>query len=359
MRRSTTGRAHPRPSPRGAVTGVASPEAPATGVSTSAAGAGSVAGAVKEGLGSRPKWLPPWLFYDAEGSRLFEKITTLPEYYLTRAETAILAAHGAPIVRAALAGRGTPPGLSVMELGAGTATKTQILLAAAVAHMRPWGGRCSFVPVDISRTVLIKARARLAAALPDLIVRPVVGDHEAACAVLAKLPRPRLVLFLGSSIGNFDDASNIALFNSVRNALDPGDAFILGADRRNPVEEILAAYDDAAGVTAAFNRNILVRINRELDGGFDPMAFDHVARWNEAESRVEMHLQSLSDQRVPIGALGMTVRFRRGETIHTESSVKYTDDRIRAILDAARFRHERSWFDARERFGLHLARAAS
>ena len=313
--------------------------------------------AVREGLVSRPKQLPPWLFYDAEGSRLFEQITALPEYYLTRAESEILTSHGTQVVRAALEGAHNPPLFSLMELGAGTATKSQILLQAAITQMRPWGGRCCFVPVDISETVLAAARARLHKALPDLIVRPIVGDHGAACAALGTLPPPRLVLFLGSSMGNFDDAANIALFGEVRLALDPGDTFVVGADRQNPVDEILAAYDDKAGVTAAFNRNILVRINRELGGQFDPSSFAHVARWNAAKSRVEMHLASIRQQRVRIRALGITVAFARGETIHTESSVKYTDDRVEAILSAAGFTHERTFLDAQARFGLHLARA--
>lgn len=321
---------------------------PSTGADT--------AQAVREGLASRPKWLPPWLFYDAEGSRLFEQITALPEYYLTRAETEILSEHGARIVSAALEGTHNPPGFSLMELGAGTAIKSQILLAAAIAHLRAWGGRCCFVPVDISETVLDEARARLQAELPDLVVRPIVGNHEDACAALGTLSPPRLVLFLGSSMGNFDDAGNIALFRSVRMSLNPGDTFLVGADRQNPIDEILAAYDDDAGVTAAFNRNILVRINRELGGEFDPSSFAHAARWNAAESRVEMHLASIRDQSIRIRALGITVPFKRGETIHTESSVKYSDDRVEAILTASGFVHERAFFDARARFGLHLAR---
>ena len=319
----------------------------------------AVARAVREGLTSHPKRLPPWLFYDADGSRLFEQITELPEYYLTRAESSILSKHGNRIVRAALDGSDRPPLLSLLELGAGTAVKTQILLGAAIAELRAWGGRCFFVPVDISGTVLDAARDRLAASLPELSVQPIVGNHEAACVALATLTPPRLALFLGSSMGNFDDTSNITLFRSVRESLGPGDAFLIGADRRNPIDEILAAYDDAAGVTAAFNRNILIRINRELGGQFDPDFFSHVARWNERESRVEMHLSSTRAQRVPIRALGMTVVFGRGETIHTESSIKYSDARIRRILDEAGFAHERLFLDDGKRFGLHLARPRS
>lgn len=357
MKRNMISRSHSKESSRVALLGAEPAKRSGTRRPATAVGTRTVAEAVREGLGARRKWLPPWLFYDAEGSRLFERITHQPEYYLTRAETEILSNHKDRIVRAALDGARNPLRFSVMELGAGTATKSQILLSSAVTQLRPWGGRVSFVPVDISETALVTARERLASALPELDVRPIVGDHEAACSALGTLPRPRLVLFLGSSMGNFDDGANISLFRAVRDALEPGDAFVVGADRRNPVPEILAAYDDEAGVTAEFNRNILARINRELAGQFDLSLFAHVARWNEKESRVEMHLESLTDQRVLIRGLGMMVTFRQGETIHTESSVKYDDHHVEAILNEAGFQLESSYVDTRARFGLHLARA--
>ena len=317
----------------------------------------AMARAVREGLAPGSKHLPAWLFYDQEGSRLFELITELPEYYLTRAERGIFAAHADAIVGAALENglgtRGAERVLDVMELGAGTATKSQILLEAGLSRL----GRCLFAPVDVSGAALAIAVERLERELPALTVRPIVGDHRAGCAELANLSSRRFVLFIGSSMGNFDDAENISLFRAVRAGLKPGDALLLGADRQNAPDELIRAYDDAAGVTAAFNKNSLAHINRELGGEFDLDAFRHVARWNAHHSRIEMHLESTCAQRVRIGALDLTVQLESGETIHTESSVKYSNERIGSILQGAQLRLEQSFFDPEERFGVHLARA--
>jgi L-histidine N-alpha-methyltransferase len=318
----------------------------------------AMARVVRDGLCTPTKHLPAWLFYDAEGSRLFELITELPEYYLTRAERGIFVDRADEIIGAALegpipfAGR-TPRVLDVMELGAGTATKSQILLAATLERL----GRCLFAPVDVSSAALKIAEDRLRTELPELVIRPIFGDHQKGCSELAKLSPRRFVLFIGSSMGNFADAENIALFASVRAALEPGDALLIGADRQKDVGDLIAAYDDAQGVTAAFNKNMLTRLNRELGAEFDLDAFRHVARWNADASRIEMHLESTCDQRVRIGGLDLSVRFARGETIHTESSVKYSDDRIRSILNRAGFSCERTFFDPEARFGVHLARA--
>ncbi len=322
-----------------------------------AGSAKAMARAVTEGLSRRAKELPAWMFYDAEGSRLFELITELPEYYLTRAERGIFTENADAIIGTALENgigtRGAERVLDVMELGAGTASKSQILLEAALSRL----GRCLFAPVDVSGAALAIAVDRLERELPDLIMKPIVGDHRAGCAELSKLSSRRLVLFIGSSMGNFDDAQNIALFRAVRAGLKPGDVLLLGADRPKDPGELVRAYDDTQGVTAAFNKNVLAHINRELGGEFDLDAFRHVARWNAAESRIEMHLESSIAQRVRIGALDLSVDFARGETIHTESSVKYSNERIGSILGSAELRLEQSFFDADKRFGVHLARA--
>jgi len=308
-----------------------------------------VADAVRAGLTKRDKTIPPWLFYDEVGSRLFERITTLPEYYLTRAERSIFERHGAAIVAAAADGQR----LTIVELGAGTATKSQILLRAAVVLQ----GRCLYVPVDVSCAALDEARLRIGREEPNVSVEPLALRHEDAFPEIARLAGRRLVLFIGSSIGNHDEASAIALLSGVRRALRAGDAFLLGTDLRKDPAVLIAAYDDAAGVTAAFNKNVLARINRELGGKFDLDRFRHVALWNERGCRIEMHLESTEDQRVPIAALGIEIAFRRGERIHTESCVKYDEAMVDRLLGAAGFRRETTVKDARGQFAVHLARA--
>jgi len=308
-----------------------------------------VAAAVREGLGAAPRRLPPWLFYDAEGSRLFEAITRLPEYYLTRVERELLEAHADEIVALA-AGDAR---LHVVELGAGTAEKSQLILAAAVRRQ----GHTLFLPVDVSGEALEAAVARLARELPAVEVRPLRLHHEAALGEVASLGPRRLVLFIGSSIGNLEDAEAVALLSRVRASLAPGGALLLGADRKKDPAVLLPAYDDAAGVTAAFNLNLLRRLNRELDARFDLGAFRHVALWNEAASRIEMHLESQRPQEVRIEALDLTVRLARGERIHTESSHKYDEATIDRILGEAGFRRERTFTDPGGLFGVHLARA--
>jgi len=320
---------------------------------TPPAGAHSaIAADVRTGLLAARKSLPPRLFYDERGSALFEQITELPEYYLTRTERAILEREAGPIVRLA-AGQPRRP-LQVLELGAGSAVKSQILLAALVREQ----GRTVFVPVDISASAQRECAERLGRELPEVEVRPVVGRHEDALAAIRGLAPRRLLLFLGSSVGNLSDAEAVALLTAVRGHLTPGDTFLLGADRCRDPAILLPAYDDSQGVTAAFNLNVLVRINRELGGHFDPDRFAHRAIWNEAGSAIEMHLESLVEQRVAIDALGLQVPFRAGETIHTETSAKYADDRVERIVGAAGFLRERTFSDDQGRFGLHLCRAA-
>jgi L-histidine Nalpha-methyltransferase len=305
----------------------------------------SIADEVRTGLSARPKWLPPKLFYDAAGSELFEQITRLPEYYLTRTETAILRSQAASMIRAA----GVPP--SVVELGAGTATKTRIILEALQAQR----GHVRFYPVDVSQPALSTAEDNLRS-LTGVEVDAIVADYTLGMDFVAGLPGPRLILYLGSSIGNFEPLQASLLLSRLRTRLSRGDTLLLGADLAKPASVLLPAYDDAAGVTAAFNRNLLVRINRELGANFDPRLFLHVARWNQEASRIEIYLRSLRAQQVAIRALRMTVDFERGETIHTENSYKFTLPMVEAILANGGFVRECTWYDSRRWFALHLAR---
>src|ERR1700734_2030054 len=239
----------------------------------------AIASEVLHGLTERPKKLSPWLFYDEAGSRLFEEITELPEYYVTRTERQILAQHAEEIVAAAASGRD----LSIIELGAGTATKTGLLLDAAVAHQ----GSVTYYPIDVSETALQEARTRLESEMPQVTVEPIVADYTEGmrqnnAGGLGGAGR-RLVLYIGSSIGNFSPADAIEVLRGVRAQLSPGDNLLLGTDMVKDIRMLLAAYDDAAGVTARFNMNVLVRINRELDANFDTQLFRHRARWNEEQ----------------------------------------------------------------------------
>jgi dimethylhistidine N-methyltransferase len=315
---------------------------------------GAVFDAVRAGLlveAGGQRSLPPWLFYDDEGSRLFEAITELPEYYLTRTERALLEANADDIVARA---RGDAARLHLVELGAGTASKTQLLLAALVRQQ----GSALFMPIDVSGGALNVARARLARELPAVEVRAVVGRHDEAVEHVRALGARRLVCFIGSSLGNFSDEENVALLSSVASALAPGGALLLGADRRKAPATLLPAYDDDAGVTARFNKNILLRLNRELGADFDVAAFKHEARFDDERSRIEMHLVATREMTVRVPGLPTPLAFRAGESIHTENSVKYDDTRIDRILTTASFVREHSYVDDEGRFGLHLCRRA-
>ena len=313
--------------------------------------ASSIAGDVLRGLTARAKWLPPHLFYDAEGSRLYELITELPEYYPTRTERAILQEHASDLVaRAATTARP----LAIVELGAGSATKTTLVLEATLRRQ----GRCVYVPIDVSESALDDCRDRLGRELPAVDVRPFVGHHEAGLRAARALDGTKLLLFIGSSIGNFDDEQAHALLSAMRESVAPSGALLLGTDLRKSPDRLVPAYDDAAGVTAAFNRNVLARINRELGGHFDLSTFRHVALWNEPASRIEMHLESVVDQSVRIDALDLHVRFRRGERIHTESSVKYDTPGVTRMLARAGLAIERTYTDDEALFAVHLARPA-
>lgn len=299
-----------------------------------------------------PKCLPPWLFYDEAGSALFDRITGLPEYYLTRTERSIFAANSDEIVRAAAAGLR----LRITELGAGSADKTRLLLAAA-ARLQP---AVVYEPIDVSASALDVARDRLAAEMPGVVVAPRVEDYTVA---LTLDPTPalerRLVLYIGSSIGNFEPEAALELLRTVRAALSPGDSILLGVDCVKDESTLLAAYDDAAGVTAAFDCNLLVRLNRELGADFDPAAFAHRAVWNAAQSRIEMHLESLCAQTVQIPALDLIVQFARGERLHTESSYKYHPGQPQTLLAEAGFTPTQVWSDPNHWFSVTLAHVES
>jgi len=308
-----------------------------------------IAGEVFIGLKDQPKGLSPWLFYDEAGSRLFEEITELPEYYVTRTEREILARHADEIIFSAAAGRE----LSIIELGAGTASKTTLLLKAAIGLQ----GGVTYYPIDVSETALEEARTRLKATLPQVSVQPIVADYTEGMRQKFTAAR-RLVLYIGSSIGNFSPTDALEVLRGVRSQLSPGDCLLLGTDMVKDREMLLAAYDDAAGVTAKFNLNMLTRINRELQANFNVRLFRHQARWNEQHSRIEMHLESLLAQKVHVRALDMEVRFKLGETIHTENSYKFTQQSATALLQRAGFRVRKQWSDDKNWFTVYLAAAS-
>jgi dimethylhistidine N-methyltransferase len=310
-----------------------------------------IASAVYEGLMSRPKWLPSWLFYDASGSRLFDEITRIPEYYVTRTERAILAKHAAEIVARA-AGQN---GLRIVELGAGSADKTRLLLTAAAERQVT----VFYEPVDVSASALIEAQMRIEDELPGVIVCPRVQDYTQDLELDSTLPNERrLLLYIGSSIGNFEPGESLLLLERVRAAMEPGDCFLLGVDLVKDEPVLRAAYDDAGGVTAAFNRNVLVRLNRELDADFNPATFAHRAVWNATESRMEMHLVSAKNQEVWLPGIDLRVKFRMGESIHTENSYKFQPGVAESVLTKAGFTPEETWTDERGWFAVILARAA-
>ena len=339
----------------------------ATSTSTLAA-APHVAKEARAGLTATPKTLSPWLFYDEAGSDLFEQITQLPEYYLTRTERSIFALHAAEIIReAAVTHNGTPaPMLTLIELGAGTATKTGILLAEAV-HQQ---GSVVYQPVDVSETALAAARENILANLPGVTVRVQVADYTREPLPLDRLPNTRtLALYIGSSIGNFTPEDARDVLRNLRAQLLPGDTLVLGTDLRpnggpgahKTEATLLAAYNDAAGTTAAFNLNVLTRLNRDLAADFNTEAFRHKALWNPIESRIEMHLESLTTQRVhiPANTAGpvLTLDFAPGEAIHTENSYKFTPSTVAALLTSASFTATNSWQDPHHLFAVTLATA--
>lgn len=305
--------------------------------------------AVQDGLCNAIKTLPAWLLYDQRGSELFEQITALPEYYPTRTERQIFEDHARTILQTAA--QGEP--LTLIELGAGTADKTRILLRELVSLQ----GQSTYIPVDVSESALAIARRTIHSELPLVRVEAVLSTTEEVSRTIRHVGGRKLVLFIGSSIGNYDADAATEILRTVHASLQPGDALLLGTDMQKDLGVLLPAYDDAAGVTAAFNKNILTRLNYEVGADFNLGDFRHVARWNEADSRIEMHLQSLREHTVDLAALRQTLHFRQGETIHTESSVKYTLAMVEHMLARAGFRMAHTFFDSQKWFGVHLAHA--
>ncbi len=295
---------------------------------------------VQRGLSGRPKTLPPKWFYDAHGSDLFEKITELPEYYPTRAEREILLARSGDIAAATRA-------RTLVELGSGSSEKTRHLLDALTdLH--------TYVPVDVSESALTQAGQALAAERPGLDVHALIADFTAELT-LPGTPGPRLVAFLGGTIGNLLPAERAAFLASVRALLAPGDALLLGTDLVKDEEVLVRAYDDAAGVTAAFNKNVLTVIDRELGADFEPAAFDHVALWDAEHEWIEMRLRSRTAQTVKVPALGLAVDFAAGEELRTEVSAKFRQEGVRAELFAAGLDLTHWWTDEAGRFALSLS----
>ncbi|MCL6667568.1 MULTISPECIES: L-histidine N(alpha)-methyltransferase [Streptomyces] len=295
---------------------------------------------VLHGLTGNPKTLPPKWFYDAHGSELFEQITELPEYYPTRAEREILLARAGEIAAATRA-------RTLVELGSGSSDKTRHLLDALT-------GLHTYVPVDVSESALTQAGQALVAERPGLSVHALIADFTASLA-LPDTPGPRLVAFLGGTIGNLLPAERAVFLTSVRSLLSPGDALLLGTDLVKDERVLVEAYDDAAGVTAAFNKNVLTVVNRELHADFDPDAYDHVALWDTENEWIEMRLRSRAEQTVKIPALDLAVDFAEGEELRTEVSAKFRKDGVRAELAAVGLELAHWWTDEAGRFALSLS----
>lgn len=308
---------------------------------------------VLRGLSARPRSLSPWLFYDTKGSELFEQITELDEYYVTRTERAIFAEHADAIFAAAAAP--TPHGLqrdlSLIELGAGTATKTGVLLSAAARRQ----ARVPYLAIDVSASALEAARQQIST-IAGVQFTSRVADYTDGLGLLPANGTRRMVLYIGSSFGNFEPLDGRQLLRGISNQLSPGDLLLLGVDLVKDIPTLVAAYDDASGVTAAFNRNVLTRLNRELGADFDLIKFRHKVRWNGEQSRIEMHLESLIAHEVTIPSIDLSVPFRRGETIHTENSYKFTIEGVRQLLAQTGFHVVDLWTDPKQWFGVFLAR---
>jgi L-histidine Nalpha-methyltransferase len=308
------------------------------------------------GLTAAPKTLPPKWFYDAAGSELFEKITALPEYYPTRAEREILQAVAPQI--AAASGAAT-----LVELGSGSSEKTRLLIDA----LREAGTLRRYVPVDVSEQALLAAATALFSDYPGLEVSGVVSDFEEYVGLLGAgdastsddgAGGPRLVAFLGSTIGNLLPAQRASFLARIRSGLADGDSLLLGTDLVKDPAVLVSAYDDEAGITAAFNKNVLSVLNHELGANFDPDAFEHVARWDAGQEWIEMRLRATSPQTVRLPAIDLTAEFAAGEEMRTEVSAKFRREGVARELATAGFTLDRWWTDGQGRFGLSLARPA-
>ncbi|HKX30213.1 MAG TPA: L-histidine N(alpha)-methyltransferase [Blastocatellia bacterium] len=303
---------------------------------------------VRLGLTAAPKTLSPKYFYDALGSQLFEAICLLPEYYLTRAEAQIFEHHAAEIVAQ------LPNPVSIVELGSGSSIKTRLLIEALLARQR----RLHYQPIDISATILEQSADKLLGAYPNLQITAQVGDYTQGLGSIARQSDERvLVLFLGSNIGNYPPEEATDLLRRFRAALIPGDGLLLGTDLKKPAHILEPAYNDALGVTATFNLNLLLRINRELGANFDLRRFEHNARYHEQLGRVEIRIISRPAQTVRIEKLGIQVEFQEGEAIYTESSYKYDLAQLRTIAESTGFKPVRFWLDPERLFGCNFWKA--
>ena len=305
----------------------------------------SLASEVRAGLTATPKRIPCRFFYDEAGSQIFEEICELPEYYLTRAESEILRDRAQEVAQ-----RFSLP-ISLVELGSGNSTKTRLLIEALL----PEYGSLTYIPIDISPSVLEASALQLLDDYKQLEIRAIAGEYQDGLRQIRPEPqRPKLILWLGSSIGNLDRASADRFVSTLRDAMNPEDRLLLGIDLRKDREVLESAYDDSSGVTARFNRNLLVRINRELGGHFDSEAFDFQAIYDEVEGNVVSQLRSRRDQTVRIEDLGLEVAFAAGETIHTENSFKYSRAEIDVLARNTGFAVEEHWLDTKSRFSVNL-----
>ena len=304
---------------------------------------------VRKGLTAQPKRFLPKYFYDELGSQLFEAICLLPEYYLTRAENEILERYSDEIAAA------VPGNKTLLEMGSGSASKTRLVIEALLRRQSD----LLFIPVDISATALESSSRILLQSYPRLRIEAYAADYFAGLTELSKKLRGRtLALFLGSNISNFEEEEALRFLRAMRTVLQSGDALLLGADLKKDPAILEAAYNDALGVTSAFNLNVLARINRELGGTFDLRAFKHYAFFNESSSRIEIYIESLRNQTVRIEKLDLEVEFSAGELIHTENSHKYDLDSIAELAKSTGFKSARTWFDSQERFSSNLLLAS-
>ncbi len=305
----------------------------------------SVAETVRRGLEREPRSLPSWLIYDQQGSQFFEQICELPEYYPTRLEDAILQTHADELVDGFPNDR--PP--TLVELGSGSSTKTRRLISAALERYGP----IHYVPIDVSPTILQEAADDLISRYPALRVTGLVATYHAGLAELQRIVSgPKLIVFLGSSLGNFEAPEAQSLINDVHAATNADDVFLLGLDMDKDPDILIKAYNDSQGVTERFNRNVLVRINGQLGGTFDLDAFAYDVEYDRERVRVVMFQRSLKDQEVAIASLGRTYRFAEGERIHTESSHKYRPEMIERMAARSGFRPESHYADPSDWFRL-------
>ncbi|MHB8635578.1 MAG: L-histidine N(alpha)-methyltransferase [Fimbriimonadaceae bacterium] len=303
-----------------------------------------LAEAVRRGLSSPGRSLPSRFFYDAIGSNLFEQIMGLPEYYLTRCETEILSRYAAEIIAE------IGEDVTLIEFGSGNSAKTRLLIEAALSGP----GKLHYVPIDISADCLRASTRDLAEAYGDLAITAFAAEYHDAMPLLPKHEAPRLFLFMGSNVGNFETREAAEFLTKIRNHMAPSDRLLVGIDLVKDVGVIEAAYNDSKGVTAAFNKNVLSRINSELGGMFDLGEFEHHAPFVQAFSRIEMHLVSKRRQVVPVCALDEAYAFEAGESIHTENSHKYTPAAFSGLAGAAGLRVSREWTDAKNWFSVVL-----